>query len=261
MMCAHTSRTARLVLAGLLLTVASPALADISPVIFHIEASNEFGSVVFEVMSDELVPDPATGGQKWTLDMAQELSLGPAPEDLIATLENASLTVVDDTFNYPRIIMNFQLQAGLSDAEFLVESPLVSFSTLGEADSAGRATAGFSLSDFSDGIPAMLQGLDPGSGLGIFTAQYNGFVPTGTQFANLIAELGADSGGTISASDSFPASGFAAIGENVDDISVMYGFTLTANDLMSGQNTFVVFPEPAGIALILLAVAGIRRRR
>jgi hypothetical protein len=180
---------------------------------------------------------------------------------LVATLNYATLTVVD-TWSYPRIIMNYEILAGESNGTFMVKSPLVSFPTIPGVVSKGRATVGYTLSDFSDGIPAKLEGLDPGAGLGIFTAQYNGFVPNGTEFANLIEQLATDNGGTLTATAAQPPVGtWLNIGVDVYDSSVSHGFTLTANDLMSGTNTFVVTPEPAAFGLMALGVVGLSLRR
>lgn len=241
---------------GLALLATGVALASVSPVIFRIEATNGINSDFYEVTSDQLVPDPVTGGQKWVL--AGPYELGPV-SDLIATLNSATLTLVDDPLNTPRLLMNFEVLCGETDATFLVESALVSFPTLPANESRARATAGFTLTDYNDGIPAALEGMDPANGLGIFTAQYNGFVPDGVEFANLVAGLYTDSGGTVTANQKKPPTGFEYLGVGVYDISTMNAFTLTANDLMSGQTSFFVMPEP--LSALLLAALGLCARR
>lgn len=260
-MLTRVGKAGRWAAAGLALVMASAAWGGISPVIFRIDASNAGGAAFYEATSDQLVPDPGIGGYKWVLPGQVELSSDAL--NVIALLNSATLRVVDNRLGFPRIILNFDLQAGAQDILVSVKSPLVSFLPLPAALAAGRASCGYTLTDFNDGVPAVLAGLDPPNGLGMFTAKYNGFVPGGTTFANLIAELAVDQGGSVSVNDAEPDMGFASIGTQVHSISVMHQFTLTAMDLMSGQNTFVVMPEPAGAAVLALAATGllIGRRR
>jgi hypothetical protein len=243
-----------------LMLAAPAAMADVSDTIFRIEATSTLGNAVLEVGSDQLVPDPATGGQRWELPAAYDLW---GTTELIARLEQATVRIVDDPTNVPRILVNFTIIAGAADAEFLVNSPVVSFAPLPAALSAGNATAGFTLTDYNDGVLAELSGMDPDNALGIFTAQYNGY-PAGTVFANLVPYLSVGDGGTDSASDAVPPVGtWQPIGVDVTDIAFDNAFTLTALDSMSGQTSFLVIPEPVG-SLALLAAGGIamlRRRR
>jgi hypothetical protein len=241
-----------------LLVLTPVAQAGISNVIFRVEASNTAGSnAVYEVDSSQLVPDPTTGGQKWTLPAGGvELWDGT---DLIAKINTATLKVVDDATNFPRILLNFEILAGTSDATFLTQSPVVSFTPVSSVLAAGKANAGFTLTDQNDGIPAVLNGL---GGAGIYTAQYNGPLPSGgTVFANLVPGLTATGGATTAASDALPATGFLPIGEAVYDISLTNDFTLTANDLMSGQVAFFLTPEPTAISLLTLGLLTVVWRR
>jgi hypothetical protein len=250
-------------LAAVALLATGTAAGSISNIIFQVAASNANGSSAsYSVTASDLVPDPSTGGVKWTMPAGGvELWDG---SDLIAKINAATLKIVDDYQNAPRLIMNFEVLAGLSDVTMLIDSALVSFQPISGALSAGRATAGYTLTDFNDGIPAVLQGLDPANQLGMFTAQYNGPLPNGgTEFANLVAGMSVDSGGTVTGSEVFPPVGvWEPIGEDVMDISFFNGFTLTANDLMSGQTSFVVIPEPAGVLVwaAFCALSIVRRR-
>jgi hypothetical protein len=248
------SKVARLLTAGLVAFGVSAAFASVSDVIFQINASNANGSTVFTVHAIDLVPAPP--GQAWTLPAPVQLSSGSG---LIGTLDMATLLIVDDPHNFPRILLNFDLYAADLDAQFVVTSPLIGFPTLPAALAQGRATAGLTLTDYSDGIPAVLGGLP--SGHGIFTADYNGMVPGGTEFANLLPGLTATDGGTASGSAAQPPSGWLSIGQDVHDISLMFGFTLTARDSMSATDTYVVTPEPGALALLALGVLGIVARR
>lgn len=241
--------------AGLLLLAASTAGAGISPVIFRIDVSNAGGSAYYEATSGDLVPDPGIGGYRWVLPAYQDLDSGG---NLIAVLNAATLRVVDNPAGFPRVILNFDLLAGAQDLDVTVKSALVSFSPLPAALAAGRASVGFTLTDYVDGVPAQIAG--PG-GMGMFTAQYNGFVPGGTTFANLIPLVTAGVGSSTSVNDAVPPASFALIGQAVSDISVMYEFSMTAMDLMSGQSTYVVTPEPAGLALFGMAGLALALRR
>lgn len=247
------NRMSQVLLAGLVLATASVAVAGVSPVIFRIEASNANGSTFFEVTSASLVPDPGTGGQTWSLGGPVTLADGP---NVIATLNNANVRLVDVNTNIPRVIVNFDIAGGDLNANFVVKSAVVDFLTIPAFLSVGRATAGFTLTDFNDGVPASLQG--PGGGAGIFTAYYNG----ATVFANLIAGLAVNNGGTVTATGKEPAIGtWADIPVAVSDISLRNEFSLTALDLMSAQTQILVMPEPATFALIAAgALLAIRRR-
>ncbi len=247
-------------LVGLL--VAPMASADISETIFNLAVTNTNGSsATFSVPSTALEPDPGTGGYIWELEFAEEL-WDFNNNDLVATLNQATVRIVEDSNSFPRIISNFQINNGEADSEFLVESPVVSFDPiLPAAYSEGRATASFTLTDHNDGIPAELAGLDPDNGLGIFTAYYNGY-PAGTEFANLVAYMSVDNGGSESASQAFPPVGtWAPIGVDVNDISFNNAFTLTGSDQMSGQTSFMVTPEPGALMLLGVGLAFLARRR
>jgi len=246
------NRMRQVLLVGLVLATASAAVAGVSPVIFRIEASNANGSTFYEVTSAALVPDPGTGGQTWSLGAPVTLMSG---SNIIATLNMANVRLVDINTNIPRVIVNFDIANGDLDASFVVKSAVVDFATIPAFLSVGRATAGFTLTDFNDGVPASLQG--PGGGAGIFTGFYNG----STVFANLIAGLSVNNGGTVTGTGKEPAVGtWADIPVAVSDISLRNDFTLTAKDLMSAQTQILVTPEPAALALIACGLLLARRR-
>jgi len=255
----HMQRLANWLAMGGLLLATSMAAAGVSPVIFRIEASNALGTDTWTVSSADLVPDPGTGGQMWTLAGAHYLK--SSLTNTIATLNAATLAVTDDPLNYPGIMLNFQIRAGSLDTVIHITSAMVSFGTLPASETAALCNAGFTLTDFDDNVPAQLASMNPGAGLGIYTAQYNGMVPTGTTFANLAALYATDHGGTATASYTYPAGGgFQPLGVPLSNISVACDFTLTAKDLMSGDTTYYVMPEPAALLLLGL-LAGLRVRR
>jgi hypothetical protein len=233
----------------------SGAYGNVSGFIIDITASNSSGTDSFSVPLGDLVSDP--DGGHWALPLGGHVL--STPGNVIATLNAATLRYVDNPLNIPRILMSFEIVAGNLNTTIGVKSPLVSFPTLPASSSQGRATAGFTLSDYSDGVPASLEGL---SGFGMFTADYNGFVPGGTQFANLVpGPLTATDGGTAVANGVLPPVGtWQTIGVGVNDISLMEAFTLTGKDLMSTTNSFLVMPEPTALALLALGALALRRR-
>lgn len=240
----------------ILLTLNAAALGAISSPVFRIEASNTMGSDSFEVSSGDLtlVPNlggPGIDGWTWSLPAAEYLSSGMND---IATLTSASLTLVDHPFA-PRIILNYVLRAAEGDIDATVDSAVVSFATLPASETKARASTGFSLTDFNDGVPAELAG--PG-GLGMFTALYDGT----TQFANLVPLLTANGGESPSLSDvrPLPPATWEMLGVPVYSMQVHHAFSLTARDLMSGQNTYIIMPEPGALALAALAGLFLRRR-
>ncbi|MEW6250875.1 MAG: hypothetical protein AB1716_09525 [Planctomycetota bacterium] len=242
---------------GVLLMAASFAPAGISTVIFRVEATNATGTGFFEVTSDQLTYNPATGVYSWSLAGPREVRTGGG--QLVATVPTASLALIDEPARGPQVKMNWTADAGASTTTFMIRSALVSYFPLPPPEAAGRAEVAFRLEDRNNN-GAMLAGLNPPQGLGIYTAQYNGFVPNGTTFSNLIAEISAGAGGTGNASQNDPPFGYRAIGVAVHDMSVQAGFTLTAMDTMGATTSYFIVPEPAAALLAALSLAMVRRR-
>lgn len=225
------------------------AFADLSPVAFRIEATNIAGSGSFEVPAASLQYNPQTQTYTWSQQTPLDLRSGTGA--LIATLEEASLTYVED----PQVNLSFAVTAGMNTTTFTIQSALLSFPTINSPE--GRASAAFAITDVN-GDGATLTGLsNPGS----FLAQYNGFVPNGTTFANLISSITAMPGGSNNAAVTDPATGYRTIGVPVSDMSSQISFSLTAQDLASGTTNYEIVPEPAAMTLLALgALAFVRRR-
>lgn len=248
-----------------LLLSATVSAGTISDVIFRIEAENDQGAGFLEFNSSELTYNPSTNQWTWTTGQADILNGGGDP---IAMLDGATLKLVSDPNpgNYYYIELGFAVAAGLSDTHFRVESAQLSFTEippelLQGPMAGGRATASLGATDADgDGVEFAATG---SVGAGAYRGQYNGFVPDGTTFAELVNTFSAGPGGSGSAGQSLPAgAGYATIAESVQDMSAQLDFMLTDNDAGSGTTTYRILPEPAsGLALALLGLGVLRRRR
>jgi len=231
--------------AGLL--VAFPATADVSNVVLRVAATNGRGGAAIEITADQ----GAWVGDTfyWSTERPIEITSG---DQLLATLREATLQVRSD----PQVYLNFSVQAGDFDTDFVISSPLLSFPSIGTA--LGRASAAFTLMDFFDD-GARLTGTGPTGGS--YLAQYNGFVPGGTTFAERIPliEVAPPQVLAVATFEEPLGAGYAAIGQ-VSDMSAMFSFRLTAWDFASGSSNFEIVPEPAGLLLVGIPLLLLRRR-
>lgn len=231
-------------------SVVSNARADLSTNVFTIDVVSDLGTGSWSVDQSEGSWDPTTGTFTWGLD-------GPITiyDDATGTIELAYLTDADLLYiEDPQVNLIFSVAAGGSATTFTVTSALLSFPAVSPAT--GQASAGLTLTD-TDGNGASLTANGPTGGA--YLAQYNGMVPTGTMFAEMLASFSASA---FSTSTSSSTTGFLPIGVPVTDMSAQFTFTLSANDLASGTSEWQVIPAPGVIAL--LGIAGLiapRRRR
>jgi len=199
--------------------------------------------------------DPQTQTWDWTL-LVDVPILSADQQTLMGTLQSQTTNL--QFGQDPSVNLNFAVEAGPypGGTSFTIKSALLSFPTISNAS--GRASAAFTL---TDGIDEDGATLTPSTGPGSYLAQYNGFVPNGTSFTQLIPQMVADPLGTTSLSQEFPGGGlFSSISSPVSDMSSEVSFLLTPNDLPSGTSVFAIVPEPTG--LLLLAVGlGLARRR
>lgn len=237
--------------AALALFAVTSVQADTSDIVFSVTATNAGGSGTFEVPADDLIFDPATGGYRWAqqtpVPIFDEVTRG-----IVATLVTGNLFIQTD----PQINLGFSVQAGDSDTEFTITSALLSFPTISNAE--GRASAGLTATDVT-GDGATLTGTGPGGGA--YLAQYNGFVPGGATFSELVPSVVAPQFGSWSEFENDPnGGGFRAIADPVSDMSAQLNFTLSQNDLASGTTNFIIVPEPASLMLIAIGALALRRR-
>jgi len=230
--------------------VAAPAIADLSGVAFRVEASNDTGTGAIEFGLNDLTYDKETNTWSWAQGSA--IDILDEDEDIVATLQNANVFIQGD----PSINLGFAVQAGGSDTTFTITTALLSFATIQNAD--GQAGAGFTITDV-DNNGATFTALN-GTGHG-YLAQFNGAVPSGTDFTRLIGDFSAGAGKSASSSDNDPANGYRPVGADVDDMSARVQFRLSANDLGSGTNSYEIVPEPSALVLVALGALTLLRRK
>jgi uncharacterized protein (TIGR03382 family) len=247
------SYVASAVIAAAGLGVTAPAMADISDIVLRIEATNQLGSAVFE---GHLSDGTFYPGNEYIWESNTPIMMLSQTGQLIASFNAGRVRCVDD----PVVQLNFSVSAGSLTTVFTITSPLLSFASINQAE--GRASAGVTGTDTDgDGVVVM-----PASQPGLYTSRYNGALPGGTLFADLLTgPISAPAFSSNSGNDSFPGGGaFSAIAGAVSDMNSRYNFSLTANDEASGTSTYEIRPIPAPGALALLGLGGFlasRRRR
>lgn len=230
------------------LMLVSTASADLSNVVFRIEATNSLGSGVYEVTADQGSWDGDTytwGGGN--VDIMDEGG------NVIATLMHAQVNAVAD----PQVGILFDVVAGATDTQFTISSGELSFPAITNAT--GVASAGLTVTDAGQDNGAIATG-NGGSGGSAYQANYNGLAPAGTLFAEFIPSVIVSTpGGSSTGSGS--TGGFIAIPGTVTSMSAQYSFMLSALDSASGTSNFVIVPEPASVALLALGALALIRRK
>ena len=95
----------------------------------------------------------------------------------------------------------------------------------------------------------------------MYQARYStdGIVNTGTVFANLDDSMSHVLG--MSMTQYMPAIGWADLNTTVHMMEAEYDFILSPGDQASGTSAFIITPEPATIAMLLVGFGLLRRRR
>jgi len=236
------------------IAVAGSASADISQTVFSITATLDNGngpSYMFDVPYDANNLD-GNGNFFWSLGDIVNIVDNNGQD--VFRLETASVVIENNREvpgNSQSVELNFQVLASAQNTVFSVDSAVLSFAAL--SNSQGRATAAVTVSDLT-GDGATFTPMGPGA--------YGSFYNGGTGFQDLITSpITAAAGSSATSDDVFPAVGFANIGTTLTDIESSWDFTLSAGDLAAGTSNFEVIPAPASVALGLVALTGLRRRR
>ena len=231
------------------------ALAELSPVVFSIEASSSLGSGSWQFTFDQL-NQTGDGLAFYSWNLPERVII----RDRDTGVEIASLSAASVFYQFdPTVVVQFTVTSGAVDTDFTITSALNSFAAINNAF--GRASAGVTVTDV-DGDGASLTGL--GVGGAAYEAHYNGMVPGGSSFADLLFNpVVAEIAGTASDSASFPGLGaFQPIAGSVTDMSARFSFRLSANDIASGTSNYEIIPEAGSLAVIGLGIViGVRRRR
>lgn len=190
------------------------------------------------------------GGETFSYTLPSAMAITSQSGAHIATLVNFNEMLIAD----PVVSIGFSVLAGAADTDFTISTALLSFPAINNA--IGSASGSVTVTDV-DGNGASIAGI---GGAPIFEWDYNGLVPTGTNFVTFVN--GTAAGAFQSATDSANF-GPVVIGGNVSDISGAVNFRLSANDRASGTGVFVVeIPTPGAIGLASLAgLTALRRRR
>jgi hypothetical protein len=155
---------------------APAAVAEVSDIVFTVEAHNDSGTGSFSVFFDEGQWDPNSQTFTWTspgeIEINDDLS-----GDWVATLWYGEITAY--ATQACQIELNVGVFSGGSDTTFVVGSPLVSFEAVPAIYAQARATATVTLTHMS-GDYAYLVGLGP-AGTGIFRSYYDGYLSGGTR--------------------------------------------------------------------------------
>jgi hypothetical protein len=237
------------------LVLSAAASASISAPFIFIRATNASGSGTFSVPLADVTPI-AGGGGTFSLAAPVDIMSGP---NVIGTVTQLNSSARPLAGAQPETLtLSFTFFAGSSATRFEVFSTLFTFDDpiLNEA---GRATAGITVTD-SDNDGVMSTGNFAGGAH--YSSRYNGQVPAGTTFANLLmGPVSAGNGSSNTANDrSPPGSGFTPIGTDVTNMSAGWDFTLTSGDQVGATSSFFIVPAPGAFALMGLAGIAMSRR-
>jgi hypothetical protein len=205
---------------------AGPAAADEPTVVaFAVQAVAEAGSATFQAV---LVPPGASF--QWTLGGPTAL-LDDKTGAPIATLADAGAfyQLGDDS---SQVLLWFSLESAVP-LNVTIGSDLVDFNMMPSAQ--GVASVGMTLTD-GNGDGASVSGLAAGGSCSSYW--FNGAAPQGQLFLEAIPGLAAAPG--MSSSSAQGTGGFLPLPDAVGDMSLLFSFTLSPGDLVSGTSNYLV---------------------
>lgn len=232
--------------------VTTAQAGQLSSTIFQIQAENEDGVGTYEFVD----PDPVFVDGQYSWNLGEATPITGENGQTIATLDGTTVFAMAD----PVLTLNFAVSAG-SATIYTVSSPLLSFPAISPAE--GRASAAITVTDAADDGASLTGGYVGGTKS--FQADYNGMVPGGTLFANLVDNDSTSTGfDSITSMEDFPLGGGFSPISSVSSMSTQFMFTVGAGDQVSGTSVFVTqVPEPSCLLLLVLGisvfVAGRRR--
>lgn len=221
---------------------------ELSANFFYIEVSSTLGSDSFTVLSADVPYDPGVpGGGGWSWAGG-----GIQFDNGIASLDAANLTIAGD----PQIALGFTLSAGPALTTVTISSAVLSFGAMGNPHQC-LATVAPSITDLDQPLNgATLTGCGGSQG-SVYVASYN--VPPGTVFAEFVQQLqSVPPDGSAGGSGN---TGVVGISGAVTSMQVQFEFTLSAGDQVSATSNYIVMPEPASLALMVVGAVALRRRR
>ena len=241
------------------------ALADISPIIYHVEVCDPANGIC---IGEDVVGVGAGSWQggvyRW--DLLSEWNIVGFSGSTLATFMPVTPDTPEGTsFTFmpagagranPQVNVNFSVIGGTTAGEFTITSALVSFATVFNA--MGQVNAGINLTDRSPVGASVTNAVGYGGKSYSWVNGLPGDIGA-TQFRELFSQDLSVSGVNNSVHGSDQTAGFEPIGLDVSSISGQIRFALSARDLASGSSTFVITPEPASL-LMILGLALLRRR-
>ncbi|MBX3357012.1 MAG: PEP-CTERM sorting domain-containing protein [Phycisphaeraceae bacterium] len=246
-----------LIVAAGLLASASTAVADLNGDLFRITARSaanpsDWASLI--INSSE----GSWNGDVFTVSVTNRMfrDAGGAVDTRFGRLNSLDAEIHED----PSVAANFNVQGGVFNTIYSVESVLLSFPAIASAQ--GFASAQIGVTD-QDGDGATIA---PTNGGHLYRAYYNSLPGThpydGTLFSGSPLLPGSVVAGPNGSNILFGDSGsFIAIGVPVSDISALFEFSVSAFDLAAGTSTFTVVPAPGAVGLLGLAGLAMARRR
>jgi len=251
-MTSKTTKSGVALAAFALIAAAGSASADISSTVFSITATLDNGAGPSYTYDVKYNPSNQDGGNfMWSL--GDSVNIVDDNDQNVFTLDAASVRIENNREGFgpsQLLSLNFQVLAGAQNTVFSVDSAVLSFAAISNAQ--GRASAAVTVTDINGGGATYTP-----MGAGAYGAYYNG----SNLFQNLIGTVTADPFSTGDSNEAFPAVGFTGIGASLTDIQSDWNFTLSAGDIAAGTSEFEIIPAPATAVLGLAGLAGLRRRR